>query len=254
LNKFSFSQKIYPFLSLYFLFSCSIFQPSEDHDKNINLGTPTQLSTQSQTPTIPLPTSTATPIPSPTETPFPEPEGCLQPPDDMTLIEINGEKLNQRTHAMLKHAAVLYGGKIDVADKAITQGSYTSSVSLSFGTHSGGGAVDLSVIDKSTGHWVILEDEIDPVIYALRVAGFAAWLRGYGELAPDSPIHIHAIAIGDPQLSPSASDQLTGKYGYFRGYNGLPKENGIPVEDRHGGPIVCKWMMEMGHSDLSESP
>jgi hypothetical protein len=172
----------------------------------------------------------------------------------MTIIEINGEKLNQRTYAMLKHTAELYGGKIDVANKAITQGSYTSSVSLSFGTHSGGGAVDLSVIDTSTGHWVVLEDEIEPLIYALRVAGFAAWLRSYGELAPSSPIHIHAIAIGDPQLSKSASDQLTGKFGYFWGYNGLPKENGIPVEDGHGGPIVCKWMWEMGYSDLSESP
>lgn len=200
------------------------------------------------------PTATPTPTSSPTETPFPEPEGCLRPPDDMTIIEVNGEKLNQRTYEMLQHAADLYGGRIDITGKAITQGSYTNNVSLSFGTHAGGGAVDISVIDKSTGHWIVLEDEIEPLIYALRVAGFAAWLRSYGELAPDSPIHIHAIAIGDPQLSPSASGQLTGKFGYFGGYNGLPKENGIPMEDGHGGPIVCKWMWEMGYSDMGEAP
>jgi hypothetical protein len=203
--------------------------------------------TATNTPTLIL-------IPSPTYTPFPEPEGCLRPPDDMSMLEINGEKLNQRTYAMLQHAAELYGGVIDITGKAITQGSYTNSVDLSFGTHAGGGAVDLSVIDTSTGNWVVLEDEIEPLIYALRVAGFAAWYRDYGELAPDSPIHIHAIAIGDPDLSPSAIDQLTGDFGYFRGYDGIPRENGIPVQDKYGGPILCQWMWEMGYSDLRVYP
>lgn len=202
----------------------------------------------------PTNTPTLTPIPSPTFTPFPEPEGCLQPPDDSSILEVNGEKLNQRTYAMLQHAAELYGGVIDITGKAITQGSYTNSVALSFGTHAGGGAVDIAVIDTSTGNWIVLEDEIEPLIYALRVAGFAAWYRDYDELGPDSPIHIHAIAIGDPDLSPSAIGQLTGEFGYFRGYDGIPRENGIPVRDRHGGPILCQWMWEMGYSDLRGSP
>ena len=76
----------------------------------------------------------------------------------------------------------------------------TITAKLSFGTHLGGGAVDLSVIQHP--EWVVLWDEVDPLIRALRVSGFAAWLRDYGEIYPDSPIHIHAIAIGDAELSP----------------------------------------------------
>jgi len=218
--------------------------------------TPPLNNTQTHTPTIITTTPTYTPTitPTPTETPFPESVDCLRPPDDMTVIEVNGQKLNQRTYAMLQHAAKLYSGKIDIIGQAITQGSYTRSVALSFGTHSGGGAVDLSVIDTSTGHWVVLEDEIEPLIDAMRVAGFAAWLRDYGELATNSPIHIHAIAIGDPELSSIAEEQLVGDFGYFRGFDGLPQDNGIPLVDRHGGPILCKWMWELGYSDLRISP
>jgi hypothetical protein len=218
--------------------------------------TPVIFSTHTFTHTLapPVNTPTLTPIPSPTNTPFPEPAGCLRPPDDMSMLEINGEKLNRRTYAMLQHAAELYGGVIDITGKAITQGSYTNSVALSFGTHAGGGAVDISVIDTSTGNWIVLEDEIEPLIYALRVAGFAAWYRDYGELAPDSSIHIHAVAIGDPDLSPSAIGQLTGDFGYFRGYDGIPRENGVPVQDKHSGPILCQWMWEMGYADLRVSP
>lgn len=221
-----------------------------------NQDTPTRMDTWTFTPPIVTPTNTPTPtpVPSPTHTPFPQPEGCLRPPDDMSILEVNGEKLNRRTFAMLQHAAQLYGGVIDITGEAITQGSYTNSVALSFGTHAGGGAVDLSVIDTSTGNWVVLHDEIEPLIYALRVAGFAAWYRDYGVLSPDSPIHIHAIAIGDPDLSPSAEDQLTGEFGYFRGFDGLPREDGIPRQDKHGGPILCEWMWELGYADLRVSP
>ena len=65
-------------------------------------------------------------------------------------------------------------------------------------------------------------DDIDPLLHALRTAGFAAWLREYGELYDGSPIHIHAIAIGDAELSSAAQEQLTGEAGYFRGDSGLP--------------------------------
>jgi hypothetical protein len=63
-------------------------------------------------------------------------------------------------------------------------------------------------------------------------------------------MHIHAIAIGDRELSQAAEDQLSGPYGYFRGYDGLPQENGVPVADKHGGPIICTWMEELGYYDL----
>jgi len=194
-------------------------------------------------------TPTQSPVPSqtpePTATPFPQPEGCLRPPDDYNRVEINGWTLNVRTLAMLQHAADLYGGDLDLVEWGVTQGSYHDNGSLSFGTHLGGGAVDLSVMRPGT--WEVLWDDIEPVIHALRVAGFAAWFRDYGEVYPDSAYHIHAIAIGDAELSQAAVDQLVGPYGYFRGFTGLPTENQIPIQDRHGGPILCQWMAEMGY-------
>ena len=200
-----------------------------------------------------LPTLTATPAPTftstllPTSTP--EPPGCQKPPEDYTRIEINGQTLNQRTLAMLAHAQELYGGEIELTGYAITQGSYSNSVSASFGTHSGGGAVDLSVLRRGT--YTVLWDDLEPLIRALRAAGFAAWVRDYGELYADSPIHIHAIAIGDQELSPAAADQLTGEAGYFRGSSGLPVDMyGAPMPDRYGGPILCQWMIDFGYQDL----
>jgi hypothetical protein len=199
------------------------------------------------------PTLTATAIPAPTATmqptSTPEPLGCQKPLEDYTRIEVNGSILNQRTLLMLAHAQELYGGELEITGNAITQGSYTEAVSASFGTHQGGGAVDLSIMSRGT--YTVLWDDIGPLLHALRVAGFAAWLREYGELYPDSPIHVHAIAIGDRELSPAAQEQLTGPAGYFRGYSGLPvPENGVPTLDRYGGPILCQWMIDLGYQDL----
>jgi|SRR5687767_11573318 len=207
----------------------------------------TPFSTLTQTP-IP-PTLTFTPSLTATITSTPEPYGCLKPPDDYTRVEVNGWTLNQRTLAMLAHAEGLYGGELELTGHAITQGSYNSSVEASFGTHSGGGAVDLSVLRSGT--YTVLWDDIEPLIRALRAAGFAAWVREYGELHPDSPIHIHAIAIGDQELSPAAQEQLTGEAGYFRGFSGLPVAMyGPPTLDRYGGPIICQWMIDLGYRDL----
>ena len=211
--------------------------------------TPSPIPTQTPIPA----TLTPTLAPSPTETApptaTPEPAGCLKPPDDYTRVEVNGWTLNQRTMAMLSHAQELYGGELELTGYAITQGSYHDNGSASFGTHLGGGAVDLSVLRRGT--YTVLWDDIEPLLHALRAAGFAAWLREYGELYADSPIHIHAIAIGDRELSSAAEEQLTGEAGYFRGYNGLPVEMyGGPTPDRYGGPVLCQWMIELGYQDL----
>lgn len=164
-------------------------------------------------------------------------------------MQVNGWTLNQRTLAMLAHAQELYGGELELTGHAITQGSYHDNGAASFGTHLGGGAVDLSVMRRGT--YTVLWDEVESLIHALRVAGFAAWLREYGELYADSPIHIHAIAIGDQELSVAATEQLTGDAGYFRGYTGLPVGMyGPPAPDRYGGPILCQWMIDLGYQDL----
>lgn len=191
-------------------------------------------------------TTTIQPPLSPSSTPtISEPKGCKRPPDLYELIEINGMLLNQRTFSMLQNAQTIYVGELDLTGYHITQGSYTNNVSASFGTHAGGGAVDLSVIQYGT--YQVLYDDIPEVIKALRISGFAAWLRDFDQLYPGSPIHIHAIAIGDAELSAAAQDQLTGPFGYFLGYNGLPQtDGGDPIPDEFGGPVLCQWMVEEG--------
>jgi hypothetical protein len=167
----------------------------------------------------------------------------------------SGVQLNARTLAMLDHAQALYsaqGGGIDFR-LAITQGSYTGgALAASFGTHDGGGAVDLSV--RSRVDWSVMAGEIEPMIRALRVSGFAAWLRDTGELYPDSPIHIHAIAVADRELSQAAREQIDGTFGYLRGFDGLPQPNGVPRLDRYGGPVMCRWMVEEGFNDMRGWP
>lgn len=212
--------------------------------------TPTAPATQTQIPSTLTATPSPTVTPIPTQTLTPEPLGCQKPPEDYTRVEVNnGRTINQRTLAMLTYAQELYGGELEITGAAITQGSYSNAVAASFGTHAGGGAIDLSVMSRGT--YTVLWEDIEPLLRALRVAGFAAWLREYGELYPDSGIHIHAIAIGDQELSPAAEEQLTGEAGYFRGFSGLPVAMyGAPAVDRYGGPILCQWMIDLGYRDL----
>jgi hypothetical protein len=193
------------------------------------------------------------PVVSPPED-FIDTTGCQLPPDDYTRITIGSAEFNARTLAMLDHAQSLYeaaGGTI-VFRQAITQGGYNNGfVSASFGTHDGGGAVDLSV--RSPADFSIQTDQIPLMIRALRVAGFAAWLREGDELYAGSPIHIHAIAIGDLELSPAAREQIDGTFGYLRGYGGLPRDDGIPQPDRSGELVLCQWMIDQGFTDLRGS-
>jgi hypothetical protein len=236
-------------------------QPTQAIKTTIITESPTSISatrslqaqiTPSQTVTVtPSPESILTGTQSFTPTAA-QPVECRLPTDDYLILTINGALLNQRTFAMLEHADEIYQGEIEITGYAVTQGSYTSQVSASFGTHSGGGAVDLSVMRSGT--YTVLWDEIPPLIRALRLAGFAAWLRDLDELYPGSPIHIHAIAIGDRDLSPAAKEQLTGPYGYFSAQSGLPPEFGGPSPDRFGGPVYCQWMLDLGYMDLRPTP
>jgi len=191
----------------------------------------------------------------PTVTPYGESPGCWAPPDDYRQTWVNGALLNARTIAMLDHAQALYsaqGGAVDLR-LALVQGSYNpGGVAASFGTHDGGGALDLSV--RSRVDWSVLNDEIEPMIRALRATGFAAWLRAEGELYPGSAIHIHAVAVGDAEASDEAQAQITGRFGYLRGYNGLPTISGAPIADRYGGPVICGWMAARGLGDMRGLP
>ena len=108
--------------------------------------------TSTQTLVLSPPTPAASPTPTGTMSPTstPEPIGCQKPPDDYTRVDISGWTLNQRTLAMLAHAQKLYGGELEITGYAITQGSYHDNGSASFGTHLGGGAVDLSIMRQGT--------------------------------------------------------------------------------------------------------
>ena len=90
------------------------------------------------------------------------------------------------------------------------------------------------------GTYTVLWDDLEPLIRALRVAGFAAWFVTMASCMQTCRIHIHAIAIGDREFSPAAEEQLTGEAGYFRGYSGLPVDMyGAPAPDRYGGPVFA---------------
>jgi hypothetical protein len=171
-----------------------------------------------------------------------EPEGCLQPTADYTRVWVGSAQLNARTLLMLDHAGALYAaqGGEDNLRARITQGSYTGGAEpASFGTHDGGGAVDLSMRDTIQGG--VLAD-VETLVYSLRVAGFAAWLRDEGLFYPNSPVHIHAIALGDQELSEAAQLQIDGSGGYLNGLDGLLPTYGGPSPDPHGGPVICHWM------------
>jgi hypothetical protein len=194
------------------------------------------------TPT-PLPTATFAPSPSPTFDATPH-LACQTPPDDYRRVTIGEQTINARTLWMLQLAQALYQGRGDPLN--VTQGSYVDTVAASFGTHAGGGAVDISVRVKNHFDLLLNADEMAELVRALRQAGFAAWARLPSDLSPATATHIHAIAIGDRELSDAARRQLDGPEGYFRGLNGIPPENGGTQPDRYGGPIVCAWMKTIG--------
>lgn len=148
-------------------------------------------------------------------------------------------RMSERTAAMLANARTWLlqnGGCPDAraSSRNVTQGSYSRSVKASAGTHDGGGALDLSVVGLSGTQRARL-------VRALREAGFAAWLRLRG---PAFKIdHVHALAIGDPDLPGAAARQVEA---YFNGRDGLKGNR----RDPHGGPIVKSWMRRRGLAGL----
>lgn len=126
-----------------------------------------------------------------------------EPAHDYTRTTYGGKTVNMRTRNMLLHAAAIRGKGF-----TLTQGSYNRGVSASAGTHDGGGVVDVSVSGLTPA-------ERSVAAMALRKAGFFAWTR--------TPVqgfayHIHAVAIGDKQMSSGAKSQVVQG---FQDRNGL---------------------------------
>ena len=116
--------------------------------------------------------------------------------------------LNWRTAEML----VVAEKKISTAPLGLSQGSW-SAAATSGGTHLGGGALDVRAGDRT-------RTQLDEIQLELRRIGFAAWVRDPSQ--GDWPYHVHAIAIGDRDMSDAAAQQVIA---YKNGRDGL-KGNG----------------------------
>ncbi len=145
--------------------------------------------------------------------PTPSWQNVAPPPNDYRVVSFRGVKVDVRTRVMIQRAES-YMHKLGVAGTlSFAQGSFSSGVAASAGTHDGGGALDVSIRNYSSA-------TADKVVKAMRMAGFAAWRRGVNDTF--SP-HIHAIAIGDRLATPVAKAQVAE---YFRGGDGLVGSRG----------------------------
>lgn len=121
---------------------------------------------------------------------------------DEERVTMDGKTVNKRTKEMIENAE-----KLLKKNFTVLQGSYNAGgVAASAGTHDGGGVVDLAPFDNNA-------------IAALRASGFAAWHRTVAE--GFSGDHAHAVAVGDPTVSPAAAAQVAS---FFRGRNGLAND------------------------------
>jgi hypothetical protein len=102
--------------------------------------------------------------------------------------------------------------KISTAPVELSQGSW-SNAATSAGTHSGGGALD---VRASKGGNAFTRTQLDEIQLELRRIGFAAWVRDPSQ--GDWPYHVHAIAIGDRDMSDAAAAQVVA---YKNGRDGL---------------------------------
>ncbi|MDX6253392.1 MAG: hypothetical protein QOF10_6752 [Kribbellaceae bacterium] len=151
-------------------------------------------------------------------------------------ITWRGFQLNKRTVAMVQVAE-----KLAKFQFTIMQGSYNKGgVSASAGTHDGGGAIDVAVADLSPA-------QRKAVVLALRQVGFAAWQR-----TPSQgrwPFHIHAIAVGDKDLSRGAAHQALE---YRRCKNGLANRG---TDDGPPGYYGMTWeLCQKFHPNLTAGP
>lgn len=122
-----------------------------------------------------------------------------------------GVTVDERTAAMLTELAATTGPAI-----VPTQGAFRPSTSYSAGTHTGAGAVDLSVAAMS-------RDEERAVEAQARRLGFAAWVRA--AIAGVWGRHMHLIAVPPAGRSHNdgglAADAWAQVLDYFAGRDGL---------------------------------
>lgn len=156
-----------------------------------------------------------------------------------TRVGYKGFTFGLRTHAAILAAQKLHGG-----EAYISQGSYSTSVGASAGTHDLDGAVDLSEVgDDQIRDW--------------RATGWAMWRRVAlpGVWGP----HNHGILIGTVELAWLARTQVTA---YYTGRDGLAnngpdntpwlRPNPIPVfrmadQNPKPPPSPARWPVWSGY-------
>ncbi|WBQ03795.1 peptidoglycan-binding domain-containing protein [Kribbella sp. CA-293567] len=123
--------------------------------------------------------------------------------------------VNRRTKLMLELTAKASG-----VTPTIVQGSYrgANGASASAGTHDGGGVLDLRT-------WNLTAAQRNRWTAAARAVGFIVWYRTV--LQGFTP-HLHIIAKGDRDMSPSAERQV---YAANNGRNGL-KSNKVDTSNQ----------------------
>ncbi len=130
--------------------------------------------------------------------------------DPYARVTWRGKPFDNRTVSALQWAEKQYlkRGK-GRKPFAISQGSYSYG-SMSAGTHSGGGAVDI-------GFAGIPDKHRKAIVKWLRKAGFAAWART-GPAWGTNNDHCHGILLGHKTAAPGAKQQCDS---YRAGRDGL---------------------------------
>lgn len=128
--------------------------------------------------------------------------------------QFQDQTVNERTRAMFLKAEEIAG------NMTISQGR--GGASTSAGTHLGGGAIDIRVVDAPS--------RTSARVDALRTVGFAAWFRNW-----EGNQHIHAIAVGDPWVAYEAHRSLCQIHQFRFGGEGLSCSDSTVGDDR---PLV----------------
>lgn len=124
----------------------------------------------------------------------------------MARVTWKGVTVDDRTARML---TAVDRAELPTTSFQPTQGSYSTGVSASAGTHSGGGAVDIALAGLD-------DDTARRIETAMRRVGFAAWYRT--AIPGTWPRHVHGIAVGCSDLASAARSQVTA---YLNGRDGL---------------------------------
>lgn len=147
-----------------------------------------------------------------------------EPAHDYKRLRCHGHELNRRTLNMLQDANRMLPPK---ARLMVQKGSFIDDRSKGAHPHQNGGVVDLILQDGDSVDYV-------EAVRRLRETGFAAWIRQRGH-----GTHIHAVAIGDRQLSPAARWQVNA---YFAGRDGRIRGDA----DAHAHLIITEpeWLLK----------